>query len=155
MLVWFKCVLKKRFLTLLHFNGTKTTPVAFCCFRLVAERTSQLHGGDCCWQYYVSDITVEMDGSPEVEVDGEGSASSQEAQVEVSADIEASVKVTRAEVATEVEGQEGLEVEALEAQFHPDGTLMTGKRMSSSSKRLYHYGDLSNKAKQKARSQWR
>ena len=38
---------------------------------------------------------------------------------------------------------------------HPDGTLMTGKRMSSSSKRLYHYGDLSSKAKQKARTQWR
>ena len=114
---------QNRFLTLLHFNGTKTTPVAFCCFRLVAERTSQLHGGDCCWQYYVSDIIVDMDGmedhgSPDAEVNGEGSTQhSQEVQVEVSADIEASVKVTRVEVAAEVEGQEGSEVDALEAQL--------------------------------------
>jgi hypothetical protein len=36
---------------------------------------------------------------------------------------------------------------------HPDGTLMTGKTMSKTSKRLYHYGDLSDTAKKKARSQ--
>ena len=36
---------------------------------------------------------------------------------------------------------------------HPDGKLMTGKTMSKTSKRLYHYGDLSDTAKKKARSQ--
>ena len=38
---------------------------------------------------------------------------------------------------------------------HPDGTLMTGKVMSNTSKKLYHYGDLSAKAKKKARSEWK
>jgi len=38
---------------------------------------------------------------------------------------------------------------------HPDGTLMTGKGMSNTSKKLYHYGDLSAKAKKKARSEWK
>ena len=37
---------------------------------------------------------------------------------------------------------------------HPDGTLMTGKAMSNTSKKLYHYGDLSNKAKVKAKAGW-
>lgn len=36
---------------------------------------------------------------------------------------------------------------------HPDGKLMTGKTMSKTSKRLYHYGDLSDKAKKKSRTQ--
>ena len=36
---------------------------------------------------------------------------------------------------------------------HPDGKLMTGKTMGKTSKRLYHYGDLSDTAKKKARSQ--
>lgn len=36
---------------------------------------------------------------------------------------------------------------------HPDGTLMTGKTMGKTSKRLYHYGDLSEAAKKKARTQ--
>jgi hypothetical protein len=38
---------------------------------------------------------------------------------------------------------------------HPDGTLMTGKNMSRTSKKLYHYGDLSKKAKEKARNGWK
>ena len=38
---------------------------------------------------------------------------------------------------------------------HPDGKLMTGKVMSSTSKKLYHYGDLSAKAKKKARTGWK
>jgi len=38
---------------------------------------------------------------------------------------------------------------------HPDGKLMSGKTMSSKSVDLFHYGDLSKKAKEKARSQWR
>ena len=38
---------------------------------------------------------------------------------------------------------------------HPDGTLMTGKNMSNTSKKLYHYGDLSKKAKEKARNGWK
>jgi len=38
---------------------------------------------------------------------------------------------------------------------HPDGTLMTGKVMSNTSKKLYHYGELSAKAKKKAKSGWR
>jgi hypothetical protein len=38
---------------------------------------------------------------------------------------------------------------------HPDGTLMTGKNMSKASKKLYHYGDLSKKAKEKARNGWK
>jgi len=37
---------------------------------------------------------------------------------------------------------------------HPDGTLMTGKSMSSTSKKLFHYGKLSDKAKVKAKSEW-
>jgi hypothetical protein len=37
---------------------------------------------------------------------------------------------------------------------HPDGTLMTGKAMSNTSKKLYHYGDISNKAKVKAKAGW-
>ncbi len=38
---------------------------------------------------------------------------------------------------------------------HPDGSLMTGKVMSNTSKKLYHYGDLSAKAKKKARDGWK
>jgi hypothetical protein len=38
---------------------------------------------------------------------------------------------------------------------HPDGTMMTGKNMSKSSKKLFHYGDLSNAAKKKAKESWR
>lgn len=38
---------------------------------------------------------------------------------------------------------------------HPDGKLMSGKTMSSKSVNLFHYGDLTKKAKEKARSQWR
>tara|TARA_R110000803_G_scaffold77194_3_gene142054 strand:- start:2317 stop:2502 length:186 start_codon:yes stop_codon:yes gene_type:complete len=38
---------------------------------------------------------------------------------------------------------------------HPDGTLMTGKSMSNTSKKLYHYGNLSSKAKTKARESWK
>lgn len=38
---------------------------------------------------------------------------------------------------------------------HPDGTLMTGKTMTKKSVKLFHYGDLSKKAKEKAKSQWR
>jgi len=37
---------------------------------------------------------------------------------------------------------------------HPNGTLMTGKTMTSSSKKLFHYGALSTKAKQKAKKSW-
>jgi len=37
---------------------------------------------------------------------------------------------------------------------HEDGTVMTGARMTASSKRLYHFGDLSNRAKKKARGDW-
>ena len=38
---------------------------------------------------------------------------------------------------------------------HSDGTLMTGKTMSNTSKKLYHYGQLSKKAKEKAKSSWK
>lgn len=38
---------------------------------------------------------------------------------------------------------------------HPDGKLMTGKVMSNTSKKLYHYGELSAKAKKKARDGWK
>ncbi len=38
---------------------------------------------------------------------------------------------------------------------HSDGTLMTGKVMSNTSKKLYHYGELSTKAKKKARNGWK
>ena len=38
---------------------------------------------------------------------------------------------------------------------HPDGKLMTGKLMSNPSKKLYHYGDRSAKAKKKARNGWK
>lgn len=38
---------------------------------------------------------------------------------------------------------------------HPDGKLMTGKTMSKSSKVIYHYKDLSDKAKKKAKESWR
>ena len=38
---------------------------------------------------------------------------------------------------------------------HPDGTLMTGKTMSNTSKKLYHYGSLTKKAKEKARNSWK
>jgi hypothetical protein len=38
---------------------------------------------------------------------------------------------------------------------HPNGKLMSGKTMSSKSVDLFHYGDLSKKSKEKARSQWR
>jgi len=38
---------------------------------------------------------------------------------------------------------------------HADGTVMTGAKMSKSSKTLVHYGDLSARAKKKARTQWK
>ena len=38
--------------------------------------------------------------------------------------------------------------------IHPDGTLMTGKTMSSKSKKLFHYKDLSKTAQNKARQSW-
>jgi hypothetical protein len=38
---------------------------------------------------------------------------------------------------------------------HPDGKVMTGKRMTKQSKNLYHYGSLSKAAKQKARQSWK
>jgi hypothetical protein len=37
---------------------------------------------------------------------------------------------------------------------HPDGTLMTGSKMSKRSKRIYHFGDLSKTAQAKARNGW-
>tara|TARA_R110001606_G_scaffold103736_1_gene226808 strand:+ start:436 stop:618 length:183 start_codon:yes stop_codon:yes gene_type:complete len=37
---------------------------------------------------------------------------------------------------------------------HPDGTLMTGKVMSKTAKKLHHYKDLSIKAKKKAKTGW-
>jgi hypothetical protein len=37
---------------------------------------------------------------------------------------------------------------------HPDGKLMSGKTMTKSSKRLYHFGELSKAAQKKARSNW-
>tara|TARA_B000000565_G_C23587262_1_gene301733 strand:- start:259 stop:447 length:189 start_codon:yes stop_codon:yes gene_type:complete len=37
---------------------------------------------------------------------------------------------------------------------HADGTVMTGARMTQNSKRLYHFGDLSARAKKKARGNW-
>ncbi|MGB0142045.1 MAG: hypothetical protein ACPF8W_03095 [Luminiphilus sp.] len=37
---------------------------------------------------------------------------------------------------------------------HPDGKLMSGKTMTKSSKRLYHFGELSKTAQKKARSNW-
>jgi len=36
-----------------------------------------------------------------------------------------------------------------------DGSLHTGKTHSKSSKLLYHYGDLSKKAQEKARASWK
>mgnify|MGYP003682705831 CR=1 FL=1 len=38
---------------------------------------------------------------------------------------------------------------------HPDGTVMTGRNMSSTSKKLHHYSGLSSKAKKKARDGWK
>lgn len=40
--------------------------------------------------------------------------------------------------------------------FHkmPDGSLHSGKTHSGTSKKLYHYGDLSKTAKSKARKSW-
>tara|TARA_R110000796_G_scaffold76093_1_gene170256 strand:+ start:434 stop:616 length:183 start_codon:yes stop_codon:yes gene_type:complete len=37
---------------------------------------------------------------------------------------------------------------------HPDGTLMTGKSMSKTSEKLFHFGKLSSKAKVKAKAGW-
>jgi hypothetical protein len=37
---------------------------------------------------------------------------------------------------------------------HLDGTLMTGKTMSSNSLKLFHYKDLSKTAQNKARKSW-
>ena len=34
---------------------------------------------------------------------------------------------------------------------HSDGVIMTGARMTPNSKRVYHFGDLSETAKKKAR----
>jgi hypothetical protein len=36
-----------------------------------------------------------------------------------------------------------------------DGTLHSGKSHTKNSKRLYHYGDLGDTAKQKAKKSWR
>jgi hypothetical protein len=36
-----------------------------------------------------------------------------------------------------------------------NGQLHTGKKHSTSSKRLFHYGDLNNKAKTSAKKSWR
>lgn len=36
-----------------------------------------------------------------------------------------------------------------------DGTLHSGMKHSRSSVKLFHYGELSNKSKRKARSQWK
>lgn len=38
---------------------------------------------------------------------------------------------------------------------HADGTVMTGAKMSGSAKTLLHYGDLSKKSQEKARTQWK
>jgi hypothetical protein len=38
---------------------------------------------------------------------------------------------------------------------HPSGVLMTGKSMSNTAKKLYHYGNLSGEAKTKARESWK
>ena len=37
----------------------------------------------------------------------------------------------------------------------PDGSLHSGEKHTASSVRLFHFGELSNKAKQKAKSFWR
>jgi len=37
----------------------------------------------------------------------------------------------------------------------PDGSLHSGKIHGKNSKRLYHYGDLSKAAKERARRSWR
>jgi hypothetical protein len=37
----------------------------------------------------------------------------------------------------------------------PDGSLHSGARHSSSSVRLFHFGELSNKSKTKAKNSWR
>jgi len=37
---------------------------------------------------------------------------------------------------------------------HPDGTIMSGAKMSKSSKRLFHFNELTKTAQKKARSQW-
>jgi len=37
---------------------------------------------------------------------------------------------------------------------HSDGTVMTGKTMTKSSKKLFHYNGLSNSAKNTARKSW-
>lgn len=37
----------------------------------------------------------------------------------------------------------------------PDGTLESGKTHTKNSKRLYHYGQLSDSAKKKAKKSWR
>jgi hypothetical protein len=38
---------------------------------------------------------------------------------------------------------------------HPGGGLMSGKTMTKKSIKLYHFSDLSESAKRKARLQWR
>ncbi len=38
---------------------------------------------------------------------------------------------------------------------HDDGTVMTGAKMSDSAKTLLHYGGLSKKSQEKARTQWK
>lgn len=37
----------------------------------------------------------------------------------------------------------------------PDGSLHSGATHGKNSKRLYHYGDLSQKSKRKARESWK
>jgi hypothetical protein len=39
-----------------------------------------------------------------------------------------------------------------EIHKHKDGTIMTGKTMSKSSKKVFHFKDLSDRAKQKAKN---
>jgi hypothetical protein len=37
---------------------------------------------------------------------------------------------------------------------HPDGTMMSGAKMSASAKKLYHFGGLNKAGQKKARTQW-
>tara|TARA_R110002020_G_scaffold376479_1_gene587592 strand:- start:1010 stop:1192 length:183 start_codon:yes stop_codon:yes gene_type:complete len=37
---------------------------------------------------------------------------------------------------------------------HDNGVVMSGAKMNKNSKKLFHFGDLSNKSQKKARTQW-
>ena len=50
--------------------------------------------------------------------------------------------------------KDGKKYKGTSTHKHPDGTLMTGKTMTGSSKKLFHYGQLSARAKQKAKQSW-